>query len=86
MLGYDYEIIYKKGHENIIEMCYHANFRKKAPCSQSPFPFQNVLKRLARNGFHIPGSPNSLTNCRWIPIPQRATLGKMRFFATRKKL
>jgi len=83
MLGYDYEIIYKKGSEIFYQMHYLTNLRRKVPYLQFSFPFQNGLKSLADNGFHIPGSPNSLLNCRWIQIPPRATRGKMRFFATR---
>ena len=66
MLGYDYEIIYNKGCGNIVANVLFANLRRKVPYSQFPFPFQNGLKRLARNGFHIPGSPNSLINYKQI--------------------
>jgi len=39
MLGYDYEIIYKKGTKILQQMCYPANLRRKVPYSQFPFPF-----------------------------------------------
>lgn len=64
MLGYDYEIIYKKGKDNSVADALSRQFEEESTLLAISLPIQNGLKRLARNGFHTPGYPNSFLNCR----------------------
>jgi hypothetical protein len=50
MLGYDYEIIYKKGKDNIVADAFHDNTRRMVP--SFPYPYRSLigLRKYATSG------------------------------------
>jgi hypothetical protein len=53
LFGYDYEIIYKKGKENLVLTLFLKNMKMKGPFSPSPSLYHIGSKILTRNGYKI---------------------------------
>jgi hypothetical protein len=54
LFDYDYEIIYKKGKENVVVDEFPANMKMKDPFFLFPSLYQISSKPFARNGYKIP--------------------------------
>jgi hypothetical protein len=54
IFGYDYEIIYKKGKENVVVDALSRNMKKTGPFSPSPSLYQIGSKLFIRNGCKTP--------------------------------
>jgi hypothetical protein len=51
LFGYDYEIIYKKGKENVVLILFLKNMKMKGPCSPYPSLYPIGSKLFAGNGY-----------------------------------
>jgi hypothetical protein len=66
LFGYDYEIIYNKGKENVVVDGLSKNMKKRGPVSPSPSLYQIVSKLFVRNGYKTPKCLACSTNCNTI--------------------
>ena len=53
LFGYDYEIIYKKGKDNVVADAPFENMKMKDPFFLSPSLYQTDSKSFTRNGYTI---------------------------------
>jgi hypothetical protein len=54
LFGYDYDIIYKKGKDNVVVDALSKNMKMKGPFFLSPSLYEIGSKFFVRNGYTIP--------------------------------
>ena len=75
MLGYDYEIIYKKEHENVVENSLSCQFEEERPLLAISLPIPEWIEEARKEWFSHPlisqlidklqVDPNSITGYSW---------------------
>jgi hypothetical protein len=82
MFGYDYEIIYNKGKENVVVDALSRKYEEEGSLFSLSFLVSDWLRPFNMNGSKIPNCLASSNNCNKILMHLHDTLGTMRSFDT----
>ena len=83
LFGYDYDIIYKKGKDNVVVDALPKNMNMKDPFFLFHSLYQIGSKPFAKNGYKIPKVRIWSNNCSPILQLPQGTLGSMMSFDTK---
>lgn len=75
MLGYDYEIIYKRGKDNVVANALSRQYGDEGSLLALSTPIPDYWKKHAKNGSRIPPPLNSLETFKMTLTPHRVTHG-----------
>jgi hypothetical protein len=83
LFGYDYEIIYKKGKENVVADALSKKYEEDGPLFSLSFIVLYWLQVVCQDGCKTPKFLSLSTNCNKILQLLEGTLGTMKSFSTK---